>query len=442
MTPQETAARVLDLVPAGFDCEVVVTSGRNALTRFANSFIHQNMADDTTSLSLTLVWEGRVSTSSGTASPETLASFVERAAEAARIAPVNPEWPGVTDPIDVPPSLPVPDSIASASPADRAELVSDFVHAGEGMRAAGYCSTASATFVYANSKGHIASGQTASAVLDGIQQTPTSAGSGHAAARDLEAIDAHSVGSIAADRARRSESSIQIDPAEYEVVLAPEAVATLALFLGVYGFNGKAVNEGQSFLKIGDRQFDPAFELVDDGLDDRSMKLRFDSEGTPKRRLALIEDGVTRNVVYDRREAAKAETESTGHAIKLFGQNIGPVPTDLFVTPGASSPEDLIAGVRRGLYVSVFNYVRILDPRTTVATGLTRNGTFLIEDGELTDGVSDLRFTQSFAGSIAPGRVLGVGNDARFADSEFGPTIAHVPSIRLAGWRFTGGAAG
>jgi predicted Zn-dependent protease len=225
-------------------------------------------------------------------------------------------------------------------------------------------------------------------------------------------------------------------------VLAPEAVATLALFLGVYGFNGKAVNEGQSFLRVGDRQFDEAFELIDDALDERSMKLRFDSEGTPKQRLALINEGVTRNVVYDRREAVKAGTKSTGHSIKLFGQNVGPIPTDLFVTAGGSTPEALIGGVRRGLYISTFNYVRILDPRTTVATGLTRNGTFLIENGELTDAVSDLRFTQSFAGAIAPGRVLGIGNDARFADSEFGATIAHVPSIRLAGWRFTGGAAG
>ena len=442
MTPEGTAARVLDLVPSGFDCEVVVTSGSNALTRFANSFIHQNMADDTTSVSITLIWNGRVSTSSGTASPATLADFVERAAEATRVAPINPEWPGLAPQTDIPPTLPAPESTASASPSDRAELVSEFVRAGEGMRAAGYCSTSSTTVVYANSEGHLASGEAASAVLDGIQQTPTSAGSGHAASRDLEAIDALAVGSVAVDRAGRSESSIQIEPAEYEVVLAPEAVATLALFLGVYGFNGKATNDGQSFLRVGDRQFDDAFELIDDGLDERSMKLRFDPEGTPKRRLLLIEGGVTRNVAYDRREAAKAGTESTGHSIKLFGQNIGPIPTDLFVTPGDSTPEDLIGGVQRGLYVSTFNYVRILDPRTTVATGLTRNGTFLIEGGELTDAVSDLRFTQSFAGAVAPGRVLGVGSDARFADSEFGPTIAHVPSLRLAGWRFTGGAAG
>lgn len=442
MNPEATAARVLALVPPGFECETIVTSGTNALTRFANSFIHQNMADETTSVSVTLVWNGRVSTSSGTASPDTLESFVERAAEATRIAPFNAEWPGLTPPTETPEPLPVPDRTASASPTDRALLVSDFVRSGDGMAAAGFCSTGASTVVYANSAGHVASGTMGSTVLDGIQQTVSSAGSGHAASRDLGAIDASAVGALAADRARRSMSPIHLDPDEYEVVLAPEAVATLALFLGVYGFNGKAINEGQSFLRLGDRQFDEAFELIDDGLDDRSMKLRFDAEGTPKRRLPLVTEGVTRNVAFDRREAAKAGTDSTGHSLTFLGQNFGPIPTDLFVTPGDSTPDDLIGGVQRGLYVSTFNYVRILDPRTTVATGLTRNGTFLIENGELTEAVSDLRFTQSFAGAVGPGRVLDVGNDARFADSEFGPTIAHVPSIRLAGWRFTGGAAG
>ena len=226
------------------------------------------------------------------------------------------------------------------------------------------------------------------------------------------------------------------------MVLAPEAVATLALFLAFYGFNGKAVNEGQSFVRVGDRQFDPAFELVDDPLDDRSFSLQFDTEGTQKRRLPLVTDGVSRNVVFDRREAVKAGTESTGHAISILGLSFGPIPTALFVSPGTSTPDALIAGVEKGLYVSTFNYVRILDPRTTVATGLTRNGTFLIENGEIGRGVSDLRFTQSLAGAVADGRGQGLGNDARFADSEFGPGIVHAPSMRLAGWRFTGGAAG
>ncbi len=442
MTPDTAAERVLDLVPAGFDCEVIVTSGTGALTRFANSFIHQNVSEQTTSASLTLAINGRVSTSSGTVTAETLEEFVQRAAEATRVAPLNPDWPGLTEPTEISGPRPVPAATAAVSPDDRAGLVHDFVAAGEGMASAGYCATSASTVVFVNSRGHSATGAAASAILDGIQQAGGVAGSGHAASRDLADIDGQAVGALAAERARRSASPLDVDPGEYEVVLAPEAVATLALFLAFYGFNGKAVNEGQSFVRVGDRQFDPAFELVDDPLDDRSFSLQFDTEGTQKRRLPLVTDGVSRNVVFDRREAVKAGTESTGHAISILGQSFGPIPTALFVSPGTSTPDALIAGVEKGLYVSTFNYVRILDPRTTVATGLTRNGTFLIENGEIGRGVSDLRFTQSLAGAVADGRVQGLGNDARFADSEFGPGIVHAPSMRLAGWRFTGGAAG
>lgn len=441
-TPEATAERVFDLVPNGVEAEVLVMASDSSLTRFANSFIHQNVSEEGTAISLTLVSDGRVSTSSGTLSEEGLADFVERAVETTRVAPVNPDWPGMTPPTPVPASLPLPAATATASPDERADLVSRFVGAGPGMQAAGYCQTGVSRVAFANSAGHRASGTSASAVLDGIHQTNTSAGSGHAASRDLSDIDGASVGRLAADRARRGETTTEIEPGEYEVVLAPEAAATLAVFLAFYGFNGKAVNEGQSFVKLGERQFDPAFELIDDGLDPRAMRIRFDAEGTPKRRLGLISDGVSQNVAYDRRQARKAGTESTGHSTSLYSVDIGPIATDLYVTPGGADPSSLIAGVDRGLYVSTFNYVRILDPRTMVATGLTRNGTFLIEDGEISTAVSDLRFTQSFAAAVSPGSVLGVADDARFADSEFGPGFVHTPTLRLAGWRFTGGASG
>lgn len=441
-TPEATAERVLDLVPEGLEAEVLVTEGHSSLTRFANSFIHQNVSEEGKSISLTLVSDGRVSTSSGTLSDDGLPDFVEQAVETTRVAPLNPDWPGLTEPTPVADSLPLPTATATASPNDRADLVSRFVAAGDGMQGAGYCQTDVARVAYANSAGHRASGTAASAVLDGIHRTETSAGSGHAASRDLSDIDGTAVGRLAADRARRAEATTEIEPGEYEVVLAPEAAATLAIFLSFYGFNGKAANEGQSFVKLGEQQFDPAFELTDDGLDPRAMRIRFDAEGTPKRRLELISDGVSQNIAYDRRQARKAGTESTGHSISLYSASIGPVATDLFITPGELNPASLIAGVDRGLYVSTFNYVRILDPRTMVATGLTRNGTFLIEGGEITTAVSDLRFTQSFAAAVSPGSVLGVADDARFADSEFGPGFVHTPTLRLAGWRFTGGASG
>ena len=120
----------------------------------------------------------------------------------------------------------------------------------------------------------------------------------------------------------------------------------------------------------------------------------------------------------------------------------GPVGWNTFVGGGASNVDAMIAGVDRGIYVTAFNYCRVLDPKSLVVTGLTRNGTFLIENGSITEPVTNLRFTQSFAASLAPGAVVAVGDDARFADSEFGPAMIHAPSMHLASWNFTGGAGG
>ena len=126
--------------------------------------------------------------------------------------------------------------------------------------------------------------------------------------------------------------------------------------------------------------------------------------------------------------------ESTGHG---FGGDGGGIPTNLFLAPGHRSPEELIGSVERGLLVTEFWYTRILDPKTQVVTGLTRNGTFLIEGGRVVGGVPNLRFTQSYVDALRPGNVLGVGDDARLFDGTY-----HVPTLRLAAWNFTGGAKG
>jgi len=115
---------------------------------------------------------------------------------------------------------------------------------------------------------------------------------------------------------------------------------------------------------------------------------------------------------------------------------------NLRLVAGEDSPAQLIAGVERGLLVTTFNYVRILDPKTQVSTGLTRNGTFLIEDGEVVGAVGNLRFTQGFLAALAPGNVVRVGDDDRLADGEFGPGMVTCPSLHLARWSFTGGARG
>ena len=440
--PIGVATRAIELLPAGAEGQVRVTAGTSALTRFANSFIHQNVADEGTAIALTVAIGKQVASATAHVSDDdALRRFVAAVADAAAIAPEMGDWPGLIGGDEVVGHGPEPGA-AAITPDDRADSVRSFVDAAPDLLAAGYCQTEHADVVLVNSAGLIARGSSASAILDGIHQTTTSAGSAHSASRRFAHLDGSAVGDLAASRARRSVDTRDVDAGAYEVVLAPEAVATLALFLAFYGFNAKQVAEGRSFVRIGEQHFDPAFGLVDDGARPGAFGPGFDGEGTAKRRVELVTDGVVRNLAVDRRQGPKLGLDTTGHAVSFDGAYYGPIPTDLCVSPGDESADDLIASVGRGLYVSTFNYCRILDPRTTVTTGLTRNGTFVIEDGEIVGAASNLRFTQSFAEAVRPGNVLGVGSDARMADAEFGPGLVHAPSLRLRSWRFTGGASG
>lgn len=433
---------VLARVGGRADAEVLVAGGPSALTRFANSHIHQNVGEEVDTVTLRVAASGRVTSGTTTyLDPEPLGEFVDDMVDRCAHQPVDDGWPGLAPPAEAVTVDHHDEETARASPQDRAGRVADFVAAGPDMSAAGYCQTADVTVVYANSRGARHDGRFTQATLDGIQQTDESAGSGHATSVRIGDVDGTAVGALAAQRARDGRGAHDAKPGEYEVVLAPECVASIAFFLGFYGFNGKAHLEGQSFVQVGEPQFDPSFQLVDDVTDSRSMGVGFDTEGTPRLRTELVKNGVSESLVHNRRSAARCGTHSTGHAVP--GSDVfGPLPSSLYVGGGTTSVDQLIAAVDRGLYVATFNYCRVLDPKTLVVTGLSRNGTFLIENGEITGAVNGLRFTQSFVGGLGPGRILGLGNDGRWADSEFGPGLVHAPSLRLAGWNFTGGSDG
>lgn len=436
------AQQVIDLVDGRSDAQVRVTDLHHGLTRFANSHIHQHVGERTVEVVLKVARDGRVASASTTRlDDEGLRSFVDDVLEVAAVAPVDDRWPGMAPPSALTESDTAHQATVAASPEARTEIVRAFVEAGQGLNAAGYCETEHLDLAFANTAGQAASARSTRATIDGIHRTATSAGQGHQTSRSLADLDGGAAGSAAADLARRGQDPVDPDPGRYEVVIGPEAAATIFQFLAVYGFNAKAMAEGRSFVRLGDQQFDPAISLREDVADPRSIGLTIDIEGTPTQPLDLIEDGVCKAIAYDRRTAAAEGRPSTGHAIP-GGEQIGPVPTHLLVRNGTTPQDDLLDGVERGLLITAFNYCRVLDPKTMVVTGLTRNGTFLVEDGKVVQPVGNLRFTQSFTTGLDPGNVVGVANDGRHAEGEFGPGMVWTPSLRLASWNITGTARG
>ncbi|MGH8934970.1 MAG: TldD/PmbA family protein [Acidimicrobiia bacterium] len=434
--------QVLELVGRRAEAQVMVAGGRSALTRFANSFIHQNVGEDQLSVNLKVVVDGRVASASTTRSTvDALQRLVEGAIDAAKLRPVDPDWPGLAPPAEVQPVEHYDEATAEASPEERAAVVKEFVAAGDGMRAAGYCDTEGGLVAFASTAGQRAEGRSTRATVDGIHQTESSAGAAHQTALRLADLDGSAGGQVAARKARDASKPVELEPGRYEVVLEPECVATIVVFLSFYGLNGKAVAEGQSFARVGERQFDRTFNIWDSVAELRALGVPFDAEGTPKRKVDFVREGVVESLAHDRRTAGKLDAESTGHAIP-GGEVWGAFPSNVFVGTGNRSLPEMIGAVERGLLVTQFNYCRILDPKTQVVTGLTRNGTFLIEGGEVTKAVGNLRFTQSFVKALGEGSLLGIGSESRFADSEFGAGFIVAPAVHLAEWNFTGGAKG
>ena len=434
LDPLETCDRLVELVGDRAEAEAACSTGRSALTRFANSSIHQNVAEDFVWARLRVSVGDRLA-SAGTDRPGAggLERLVERTLAAAQMRDVDPEWPGLAPPALAPEVRSYDEATHLADPALRAEVVRQFVDAGPGLRGAGFCDSNGSQSAFANSAGQRLAGRSSSASIEAIHRTEKSDGRGWQSSSRLSDIDGAAAGRIAAEKANQGDDLLELEAGRYEVVLEPSCVADMLDFLRD-GFNARTYEEGRSFVELGEAQLDPAFTLWDDATDPRAISRGFDAEGTPKRRVDLVTEGVPVALCHDRKTAAKAGTESTGHG---FGGDGGGIATNLFMAPGGRTPAELIASVGRGLLVTELWYTRILDPKTQVVTGLTRNGTFLIEGGRVVGGVPNLRFTQSYVDALRPGNVLGVGDDARL----FGGTY-HVPTVHLAEWNFTGGAKG
>ena len=463
MSELALAGRVIELVRrlagAGAEAEAGAYHTTEALTRFANSAIHQNVADATTVVRLRLHLDGRTASGATTVTGAAgLESLVERTIAAARLSPPDGLWAGLA------PVAPVTaddfdEATARATPEERAIRVRDFVRAAGGLETAGYCRTIYSAGAFANSAGQGVAGRAAEAAMDGIVRNAGADGVARLASGRLADLDGAALGARAAAKARAGGRPVELPPGRYEVVLEPEAVADLLANLATFGFNGRAYARQQSFAEPGVQQFDPAVTVTDEP----SAVLPFDTEGTPRAPLTVVAAGTTAAVTHDRSSAAEVGAASTGHA-SPSSRSWGPIATHLHLTPGAAIPPaaspgaatppaaspgatapsalPLVAGVERGLLITDLWYTRVLDQKSLVITGLTRNGVWLIEDGEVTAAVSNMRFTQSYPEALGPGAVRGIGAESVRLPDRWSGVQYTAPALHLAAWNLTGNASG
>jgi predicted Zn-dependent protease len=274
-----------------------------------------------------------------------------------------------------------------------------------------------------------------SADLTTVIMSDDSSGYAGETALDVRAINAEAVGREAVDKAVRSRKPQLLEPGEYTVILEEYAVAELLSYLAYLGFGALQVQEGRSFManRFGQRITGANISIWDDGLDKTGLPIPFDFEGMPKQRVELITAGIAKGVVYDSHTANREGRQSTGHALPAPNPS-GPFPGNLFMKAGQHSKQQMLASVERGLWVTRFHYVNPVHPLKAILTGMTRDGTFLIEKGEIQRGTKNLRFTQGVLEAFSA--VQMISEETKLRGGFYGGV--RVPALCISHFAFTG----
>lgn len=435
------ALRTLELTSAD-EAEARVVADSSALTRFANNVIHQNVADHDVQVSVRAVLGTRIGVAStNRTDEESLRAVCALAVSAASEASEDPRFPGLPGPVRVTtPEDRFCEGTASFDAAARAEASAEIIgqSSSRGLTAAGTVAASIGTVAVANSKG-VGVGMPTTLARATALSTHASGGSGWASwtGKDVEGLAAGLLGDEAAALAQRSANPGDLERGEYAVILGPEAVGDILEFLAYTGFSAKAYEEGRSFMsgKLECGFGSELVTIVDDALAPHALGLTFDCEGMPKRPVSIIEYGVALRPVTDSYWASRGGWPNSGHALPA-PNSFGPYPLNLEMWPGESTLDELIGSIERGVYVTRFHYVNVEDPMTVLLTGMTRDGTFMIEDGALSRPLKNQRFTQSALDALY--WTSGVSAERRFVGEE-APSLA--PAIKVDKFSFTGQTA-
>ncbi|HVH65876.1 MAG TPA: TldD/PmbA family protein [Candidatus Acidoferrum sp.] len=438
LTEQAEVKRFMDALlqrsPAQ-ETEVMVTEWDSALTRFANNGIHQNVAERNVSVRVRAVKDRKTGVAEVNQMNERAAADVlERAI---RIAELQPEGEIVPMPAAAKAkSVPAwSDATASATPEQRADFVRAICRRAEraGLKAFGAYSTSAAQVAIANSHGVFHQHRGTQATVNSVVMGDAGSGYADRGAIDVGDLDRDEMAEEVIEKTQRNQNAQPTEPGVYEVVLEEYAVAEMLEFMSYTGFGALAVEEERSFIRLGERITGEAVTIWDDGLDPSGLPAPFDFEGVPKQRVELIRNGVATGLVYDMMTAKKEGRSSTGHGLPAPNTE-GPFALNLFMQPGSVPKADLASDIKRGIWVTRFWYVRTVHPKLSIITGMTREGTFLIENGKITRPVKDLRFTQSMLEAL--NGTLGLSRTTKLQIGEF-IGASRVPALHLKAFTFT-----
>jgi predicted Zn-dependent protease len=436
---REEARRLADRVLAfsrADEARINIQSGSEGNTRFAVNQI--STAGDVANVSLvvTSAFGRRVaSASTNRLDDESLRRVVATSEQLARLVPEDPEYLGELGPQQFAAADSLFDATANLEPEARARAVRAVTEpaAARGLESTGFLVHRSGSSAVATTKGLFAYDRNSLVNFTTTVRTPDGTGSGWAGTgvHDWNDLDAAGLGRIAIEKAVASREPRPVQPGRWTVVMEPTAAGNMVgLMMGQ--LSARAADEGRSFFarpgggtRIGEPFVDARVTIHSDPADRQLFSSPFSSEGVPNRRMVWVENGVLRNLVYDRFWAARSNRQPSGFV------------SGYHMSGGDASLDEMIRSTERGLLLTRFWYIRSVDPRTILFTGLTRDGTFLIENGRIAHPVQNLRWNESPIAML--NNIEMVGRPVRISSGEAAgltPAVI-VPPLKVRDFTFT-----
>jgi predicted Zn-dependent protease len=422
------------------EIEAVIAGSDEALTRFANNTIHQNVAERTTQLSVRPVMDGRTArASTNRLSRDAIREVVAEAIALAKLTEPDSELPPLAGPAEYQGVERWFEATARTTPEERARAVAEAIGAVEaaGQTAAGIYSTGESVLALLNSRGVWARHSETMARFSITAMAADSSGWAKASACDRATLNPLALARTAARKATESTAPRDLPPGRYTVILEPAAVLDLTGQM-FPDFSATAIRDGRSFLadRMGKQIFGENITIHDDAGHALQSGAPFDGEGVPRKRLTLVERGVVREVAWSRQAAALAGCllgpAPTGHGFPLPNE-FGEAPINIVIAGGETSLEEMKASTDHGILVTRLWYIREVDPYEKIFTGMTRDGTFLIEGGRVTTGVRNFRFNQGLMEMLS--KVEALSAPVRASGEETYDMV--VPAMKVREFNFT-----
>lgn len=422
----------------GDETELLYLGRESSLTRYANSYIHQNVKENNSLIRVRVIKDKKIGfVETNNLTIEGIKKAVEDAEEILNFTKEDEAFVKLPEKEEAKEIKTFFEENLKVTPEDMAIKVKNVIQKAsqKSLDAAGALSLDLEEYAVVNSRGIEAYQPYSSITLTTVMMGDDSSGYADRFSMKFNDLNENELADEAIEKALRGKNPKDFEPGKYEVILSPYVVEDILFFFSYLGFGAKNFHQDISFMsgKLNEKVFSKDVTIWDDGLDPEGAPVVFDFEGVPKKKVTIIENGVAKAVVYDSYYANKFGKENTGHALPQPNP-VGPFPFNIFMKQGESSINDMIKNVKRGVFITRFHYTNPLDYKRVIITGMTRDGTFLIEDGKISYPIKNLRFTQNMVELM--NNVVEISKERKLQKGE--AHVSVVPYIRARDFNFTG----